>query len=480
MMSPARQHNAIPWRKAGVMGLGLSGLAAAGFLARRGVAVTAADEHTREELASRAGTAAELSALEAAGVAMRLGPDGASGDPFADCEAVIASPGVPLTASPLAAATGRGTPVLAEVELASRFLRGTLIGITGSNGKSTVTSLTGRILEEAGLPTAVCGNIGTPLTRVAEADLDLPDEDARGKRYVVELSSFQLEGIETLRPQVAVLLNLSPDHQDRYRTSDDYYAAKGRIFMNQSSDDVAIVNDDDAVAGMLARRTAAKLFPFSATRDLPHGAVRRGGELVLRRGRGDEVVMKESDIPMRGRHNVENVLAGAAAAAHCGARPDQLARAVAAFKPLPHRLEPVGTIDGVSYVNDSKATNVGAALVALTAFDEPVVLLLGGYDKGGDFEALRAPLQRAGSVRGVVTFGEAGPAIAALLKGAAPMAPASDLSDAVRQARSMARPGDIVLLAPACASYDAYNNFEERGEDFRSIVRGLGGTGRAA
>jgi len=481
-MTSVQQRNAIPWRKAGVMGLGLSGLAAAGFLARRGVAVTAADDRTRDQLAQRPGVAAELAALETAGVAMRLGPQAATaGEVFADCDAVIASPGVPPSAPPLAAALSRGIPVLAEVELASRFLRGVLIGITGSNGKSTVTSLTGKILEEAGIPSSVCGNIGTPLTRIAEADLDLPEEKARAMRYVVELSSFQLEGIETFRPHVAVLLNLSPDHQDRYRNSDDYYAAKGRIFMNQQPDDVAIVNDDDAVAGMLARRTAAKHFPFSATKDLPHGAIRRGDDLMLRRGKGDEPFMKVADIPMPGRHNIENVLAGAAAAAHCGAGPKEIARAVAAFKPLSHRLEPVGAIDGVRYINDSKATNVGATLGALSAFDEPVVLLLGGYDKGGDFEELRAPLQRPGRVRGLVTFGEAGPAIAAILKGTAPTVEATDLSDAVSRARAMAKAGDVVLLAPACASYDAYNNFEERGADFRDIVRRLSSsTGSAA
>ena len=479
MMTASKQRNAIPWRRAGVMGLGLSGLAAAGFLARRGVAVMAADDRTRDELMLRPGVAREIEDLEAAGVQMRLGPS--SPEVFADCDAVIASPGVSPVAAPLASAAARGIPVLAEVELAARFLRGVLIGITGSNGKSTVTSLTGCILKEAGIPSSVCGNIGTPLTRIAEADLDLPEEKARAMRYVVELSSFQLEGIETLHPHIAVLLNLSPDHQDRYRSSDDYYAAKGRIFMNQSPEDVAIVNEDDAAAQMLARRTAARRFPFSATQDLPQGALRRGDDLMLRRGRGDEPFMKVTDVPMPGRHNVENVLACAAAAAHCGAGPGEIARAVAAYAPLPHRLEPVGTIDGITYVNDSKATNVGAALGALSAFEEPVVLLLGGYDKGGDFEELRAPLQRPGRVRGLVTFGAAGPAIARLLRGAAPAAEASDLSDAVRRARAMARTGDVVLLAPACASYDAYNNFEERGEDFRNIVRALlSGPGRAS
>ena len=463
----------IAWRSAGVMGLGLSGRAVAGFLARRGVAVIAADAKPEGQLAPG------LADLERLGVALRLGPaDGDSPRAFAGCEVVIASPGVPAAAKPLAWARSERLPVLAEVELASRFVRGVLIGITGSNGKSTVTALAGRMLKQAGLPTWVCGNIGTPLIEVVEADMALADEQARAVHYVTELSSFQLEGIETLAPHIAVLLNLSPDHQDRYASPRDYYAAKARIFMNQIGDDIAIVNWDDGASREVAAHLKPRLFPFSLTQDLEEGAVLSGQRLVLRRTRGEHPFMKASDVPLPGRHNLENVLAAAAVAFHCGAGVEAIAEAAAAFRGLPHRLELVAQLGGVSYYNDSKATNVGAALRAVEAFEGPVVLLVGGQDKGGDFEAMRAALsaRRAGpsALRAVVSFGKAGADLARRLEGAAAETlRAGTLAEAVRAAAACARPGDVVLLAPACASFDAYTGFDRRGEDFRSIVASL-------
>jgi len=456
----------IPWSTAGVMGIGASGSAAAGFLARRGVRVVAADSGAPERLAPAA------SALQAAGVSLRLGPS-AGADPavFEGCEIVITSPGVPARVPPLAEARRRGTPVIAEVELAARFLRGVLIGVTGSNGKSTVTALTGRILQRAGLTAWVCGNIGTPLTEVAEADLGLSDEEARRVHYVVELSSFQLEGIETLSPRIGVLLNLSPDHQDRYAGPEEYYAAKERIFMNQAGDDVAIVNWDDTPSIGIAGRLAARLFPFSLTQDLEEGAVMDGGRLVLRHPDREETIMDVADVALPGRHNLENVLASASIATHCGVPVEAIARGVAGFGGLPHRLEKVGEHGGVRYYNDSKATNVGAAMRALEAFETPLVLLLGGYDKGGDFESLAEAISRPGRVRALVTFGKAGDDIARRLEGAAPKTVrAGALAEAVRAAAGCAQPGDIVLLAPACASFDAYTGYEKRGEDFRAIV----------
>ena len=449
-----------PWKRAGVMGLGLSGVAAAGFLARRGTRVTAWDDTPADRLSP------EAKALAGIGVQMSAGPARTA---FDGCEAVIASPGVPGTAPALAAARSAGIPILAEVELASRYLRGVLIGITGSNGKSTVTALTGEILKTAGIPTRICGNIGTPLTQVVEADESLPDAQARGVHYVAELSSFQLEGIETLRPHIAVLLNLSPDHQDRYESTEDYYAAKSRIFMNQRGDDIAVVNWDDAASRPHAERLAARLFPFSLAQDLEEGAVLQAGKIMVRRGGKDDVVMPASRVPLKGRHNLENALAAASVAVHCGASLEAVAAGIEAFRGLPHRLEFVREVGGVSYYNDSKATNVGATLRALEAFDVPVVLLLGGYDKGGDFESLREPLR--GKLRALVTFGKAGGDIAARLDGAAPkILETSSLADAIRTAAATARSGDVVLLAPGCASFDAYTGFEKRGEDFKAQV----------
>ncbi len=454
----------MPWKTAGVMGLGLSGIAASCLLARRGVRVIACDD---KPLAQLTGEAAELHRL---GVTLRCGTGGA--DVFKGCDVVIASPGVPASSLQLASARAAGARVMAEVELASRFLSGELIGITGSNGKSTVTALIGEILKTAGIPARVCGNFGTPLTAVAEADLALPPSEARAVRYVVELSSFQLEGIETLRPRIAILLNLSPDHQDRYSSSGDYFAAKARIFMNQMGDDIAIVNWDDAPSRELTERLAARLFPFSLTQDMEEGAVSSGGRLVLRRQGGEEVFMSPSEVPIPGRHNLENVLAAAAAAAHSGVAAAAIAKAVRGFRGLPHRLEFVMQVAGVSYYNDSKATNVGATLRALESFEAPIVLLLGGYDKGGDFDSLRGPISWPGRIRTMVTFGKAGDDIARRLEGAAPKTlRCGSLVDAVKAAAGAARPGDIVLLAPGCASFDAYTGFDKRGEDFRAHVK---------
>ncbi len=458
-------HASLPWKHAGVMGLGLSGVAAAGLLARRGVRVTAFDQQPLEALGPQA------AALQGLGVTLRCGVADAPGI-FRGCDVVVASPGVPPSSPPLAEARAGCVPIIAEVELGSRLARGALVGVTGSNGKSTVTTLAGEILRAAGMSVRVCGNVGTPLTAVAEQDLALPEEEARRIHYVVELSSFQLEGIETLRAQVAVLLNLSPDHQDRYVRPEDYYAAKSRIFENQVGDDVAVVNWDDGPCREMAARLTARLFPFSLTHDLEEGAVLDGGRLVLRRAGRDEVLTEAAEVPLPGRHNLENVLAAASAAAHCGAPPAAVASAVAGFKGLPHRLEPVGEVGGVAYYNDSKATNVGATRRALESFDRPIVLLLGGYDKGGDFESLREPMR--GKLRALVTFGKAGADIARRLEGAAPLVlRAGALADAVRQAAGAATSGDVVLLAPACASFDAYSGFDRRGEDFRSQVRGL-------
>jgi UDP-N-acetylmuramoylalanine--D-glutamate ligase len=457
----------MPWKKAGVMGLGLSGAAAAGFLSRRGVQVIAADDKPFASLGD------EARALAKAGVTLRAGPT----DPhvFSGCEIVVASPGVPPTAPPLAGARAAGIPIIAEVELAAPWLRGVLIGITGSNGKSTVTALTGKILETAGVPIRVCGNIGVPLTSVMERDLDLPEAEARRVHYVTELSSFQLEGIERFSPRVAVLLNLSPDHQDRYERMEDYYAAKTRIFMNQRGDDIAIVNWDDPAVIPIAERLAARLCPFSLTQELEEGAVLSGGRLTLRSAAREETIMDATDVPIPGRHNLENVLAAACVAYHRGVPVETIARAVRAFTALPHRLEFVAEVAGVAWYNDSKATNVGSTLRALEAFTRPIVLLLGGYDKGGDFESLKRPLSAKGpGLRAVVTFGKAGDDIARRLEGSAPhIARSGALAEAARVAAGLARSGDVVLLAPGCASFDAYTGYDKRGEDFRTIVARL-------
>jgi UDP-N-acetylmuramoylalanine--D-glutamate ligase len=457
--------------RVGVMGLGLTGAAVARFLLARGARVTAADDKPEADLR------ALPAELRAAGATVACG--GGDAAVFEGCPLVVASPGVPPRAPALARARAAGARIVSEIELAGRHLRGRIAGITGSNGKSTVTALAAAILRESGLDARPCGNIGLPLIAFAvggagEAhvkDLGRTEPvraDAPEAIYVAEVSSFQLEAIETFRPRVAALLNLSPDHMDRYDALEDYYAAKARIFMNQTAEDVAVLNADDPETWRLARSLRARVEAFSIRGEAPRGVVLRGGRFVrVGEGAASDLACA-SEVRLPGRHNLENVAAAAAVALALGAAPRAVRRAVAAFEGLPHRLRFVATVRGAAVYDDSKATNVGSAIRALQAFDAPVVLLLGGRDKGGDFESLAPHL--AGRVRAVVTFGEAGPLIADRLQGAAAVVRGGSLPDAAREALGAARPGDVVLLAPACASFDAYSGYAARGDDFVRTV----------
>jgi UDP-N-acetylmuramoylalanine--D-glutamate ligase len=354
--------------------------------------------------------------------------------------------------------------IVAEVEVASWFLRGTIVGITGSNGKSTTTSLAGHVLEAAGLDAVACGNLGTPLS-------DLIATDTPARHYVVELSSFQLEGIETLRPRIAALLNLTPDHQDRYPDNAAYYDAKMRLFMNQGPSDHCIVNADDPE---VRRRTASlrgRRHRFSRTGAVDEGACVAGGMLVLRRGGRDTPVMPVTDVPLFGVHNQENVLTALLIADLSGVPMPVAADGVRSFRGLPHRLEKVRELDGVAWYNDSKATNVGATAQSLASFERGVVLILGGKDKGGAFTDLE-PLVRA-RVAHLVLMGQARETIRREIGEAAPVTMAADMDEAVAAARTLARPGGVVLLAPACASFDQYSGFEARGDHFRRLVAAL-------
>jgi len=438
-----------------VIGLGASGLAAARFLAGRGARVTASDARALGEL----GPAVEE--LQRLGVRLETG--GHRTATFADADLVIVSPGVPLAIPPLAAARAAAVPVWAEVELAARFLRGSLIGITGSNGKSTVTAWTAHLLQAAGIEAVACGNLGLPLVSLVE-------DEVPQRRYVVELSSFQLEGIVEMRPRVAVMTNLSPDHQDRYPSVNEYGAAKARILMNQRAGDHAVLNADDPWVAQLPTHGAER-HAFSVVSALADGAFLEAGMLRLRlAGRTADLVRAE-ELPTEGRHNIENALAAALAACLAGAPPERLREGLRTFRGLPHRMERVALLDGVAWYNDSKATNVGATRRVLESLDRPLVLILGGKDKGADFRELRPQVSER--VRHLVLVGHARHVIAAALAGTAPMTEVETLDDAVQAARAAAHPGDAVLLAPACASFDAYRNFEERGEHFRALVARL-------
>jgi UDP-N-acetylmuramoylalanine--D-glutamate ligase len=442
--------------RAVVVGLARSGIAAAAFLARRGAAVTAVDRKSERELAP------EALALRAAGVTLELGPHRPA--TFLASSLVVVSPGVAWELPELEAARRAGIPVIAEIELAFRHLKGDLAAVTGTKGKSTTTAALGAMLREAGRDARVGGNIGAPLVGLVEGATD-------ATAFAVEVSSFQLEGTRSFRPRIAVWLNLSPDHLDRHPTLDAYVAAKARIFANQGPEDWAVVNADDEVVLAEARRARARRLPFRVTgeplRD-GDGAFFAGAAARLRRGGLEETLFARADLTLPGAHLHGDLLVAAAAARLMGAPAEAIARAVRGFRGVEHVLEHVRTLDGVAYYNDSKATNVEAARRSLKSFEAPVVVILGGRYKGGDFADLSPSLRVHG--RAVVAIGEATERITSSLAGIVPLQPAQSMRDAVLVARSLAKPGDVVLLAPACSSFDMFADYAERGRAFKDEV----------
>ena len=441
-------------RRVTVVGLARSGLAACRVLAERGALVVGTDRSRREALRG------DLAGVEARGVRIETG--GHHAESFLAADLIVISPGVPTDMALLAQARLKGIPVWGEVELASRLTAARFLGITGTNGKSTTTSLVGAMLEAAGFPVVVAGNIGTALCEVVPT--------LTPSHWVVaELSSFQLETIATFRPQVAALLNLAPDHLDRYADLDAYYAAKARIFLNQTSDDYAVLNADDPATLAWARGIRSQPRLFSRTRTMGDGAFVRDGRLIVRRDGRTDAVCEVGELRIQGLHNLENGLAAAAVAAAIGTPPAAIGTALRRFPGLPHRLELVAELDGVRYVNDSKGTNVGAVVKSLEGYAGGVILIAGGKDKGGDFASLAGLLRERAAC--VLTIGEAAATIEAQIAGVVPIVAARELETAVREgARLASGSGGLVLLAPACASFDQYRNYEERGEHFRSVV----------
>lgn len=433
-----------------VIGLARSGLAAASLLALQGAQVAAADSRPLSAIPG----AAEL--LESIGASFVPQTD----DAFRGCALVVISPGVPIDAPVLNAARAASIPVIAEVELASYFLEGPIIGITGSNGKTTTTALAGHILRHAGIPVQVGGNIGTPPSAMVAS--------SRPEQWnVLELSSFQLEAISHFRARIAVCLNLTPDHLDRHGSMEVYAGAKRRLFETQSADGFAVLNSDDPWCVSYAAAMPARPLWFSLSRPITPGLWLERGELVF----DGESWMTAADIPLRGLHNVENVLAAAGATRLAGASLRQIAAAVKTFPGVEHRLELVRTLDGVEYFNDSKATNVDAALKAVDAFPGGLWIVLGGKDKGSDYSPLREPLRA--KARGVLLIGAAAGKIAAQLEGAVPLIECGTLDRAVEQAHRSAKQNEVILLAPACASFDQFDNFEHRGRVFKELVLNL-------
>jgi len=438
-----------------VVGLARSGLASALLCARHGANVTATDELPEAKLAETA------QKLRAVSVTLVLG--GHPESIFAEQDLVIVSPGVPANLPQLELARAQGIHVWSEIELAWHLLHGPLVAITGSNGKTTTTALVGHILESAHVPVLVGGNIGTPL-------VSLVDSSSDSTVTVAEVSSFQLETIHAFRPDIAVMLNLTPDHLDRHVSFEEYARAKGRLFENQVESDAAVLNaDDQRVAQLVPSRP--QVFWFSRNKRVMAGAFLRGDQIIFRRDGVETVLLHRGEIPLRGEHNLENVMAACIAARLAGVEPEAIAAGVRSFAGVEHRLEFVAEIGGVSFFNDSKATNVDATLKALEAFSNPLLVILGGKDKGGDFTALQEPLRR--HARFVLLIGAAADKIAQQLGNALPVERAGTLERAVRVAFEHAQPGDTVLLAPACASFDQFENFEHRGRVFKQAVERL-------
>jgi UDP-N-acetylmuramoylalanine--D-glutamate ligase len=442
-------------KRVAVAGAGRSGLLSARLLLLEGARVTLWDDRPRAAVEASAGEPVP------AGADFREGMPVEADVPRIDL--VVLSPGVPGARLPLAALRAAGVPLWGELELAYRRFDGRVAAITGTNGKSTVTTLVGRMAARAFPRVFVGGNLGTPFVAAAGVPFDWG---------VVEVSSFQLESVEAFRPAVAALLNITEDHSDRYAGFSDYAAAKMAIFRNQGPGDVAVVNADDPEVASRTAGIRARLVPFSSSRRLPRGAFLEGEDMVLLVEAGPERYPR-GVLRIRGLQNAQNALAAIAVARAMGVAREHVLAELAEFPGLPHRVEFVGSVRGVTYVNDSKGTNVGAVLAALEGFPEPVVLIAGGKDKGVDFRPLREPLAR--KARAVVLLGEARERMARELAGAAPIAVAGSLPEAVREAAAAAREGDVVVFSPACSSFDMFRNFEERGEAFREAVRRLAG-----
>ena len=441
-----------------VVGLGKSGLSAAMFLRAQGARVTVSD--TRSAVALEK----EIPALLEAGIMVESGGHGLL--TFRRQDLIVVSPGVPMDTPEVKQVVAFGLPVIGELELASRYLQGRVVAITGSNGKTTTTTLVGKIFADAGVPTLVGGNIGLPV-------IDLVAKSTQETVSVLEVSSFQLETVEEFHPWIAVMLNITPDHLDRHGSFESYVAAKERIFARQDAKDFLVLNGDDRVTQMCAAQTKSEVFWFSGTKAVRRGAFVRDGVIVWveKEGGVTEPVMPVAEIPLKGAHNVENVLA-AVCTARLGKIPAESVRAsVAGFRAVEHRLELVRKFNEVEYYNDSKATNVDAAMKALASFPGGIHLILGGKDKDSDYSTMADMLKKR--VKVVYTVGSAAEKIERQLRGIVKMVSAQTIETAVAKAAKAAVPGDVVLLSPACSSFDQFENYEHRGRVFRQSVMEL-------
>jgi UDP-N-acetylmuramoylalanine--D-glutamate ligase len=443
-------------RSVTVLGLARSGVAACRLLLALGARVTGTDARTAAALSPEA--------LTLATEGVRLVLEGHPPEAFATAELVVVSPGVPADHAALTQCRARGVPVVGEIELAYRTMAAEFVAITGTNGKTTTTALTGALVAESGRPVLVGGNIGRPL---AAGALDFPADGW----VVAEVSSFQLETTHAFRPHVAAVLNVTPDHLDRHGSLAAYTEAKARIFRAQGAGDWAVLNADDPGAAALASRVRGRLLWFSRREAVTEGAWVRDGWVTLRLGGRDLAVGPVDEIFLRGAHNLENVLAATACAGALGVAPERLRAGIRGFRAVPHRIEWIRERGGVAFYNDSKGTNVDATLKALAAFDEPIVLIAGGRDKGQQFDALADAAR--GRVKAAVLIGEGRATLGPALRAVTRVEEAGSMGDAVRRAAALAAPGDVVLLSPACASFDMFRDYEHRGTVFAEEVRAL-------
>jgi UDP-N-acetylmuramoylalanine--D-glutamate ligase len=441
-----------------VVGLGKSGLSAAMFLRKQGARVTVSDTRSAVSLAK------EIPALLDAGIMVESGGHGLL--TFRRQDLIVVSPGVPMDTPEVKQVIGYGMPVIGELELATRFLQGKTIAITGSNGKTTTTTLIGKILTDAGLPTQVGGNIGLPV-------IDLVESSTPEANNVLEVSSFQLETIAEFHPWIAAVLNITPDHLDRHGSFEAYATAKTRITERQEAGDFLVLNAEDKPTQMVASKTRAQIYWFSLRRPIKQGAFVHGESIVFipSEGAKAEPILPVKEIPLKGSHNVENVLAAVTVARLAGVPAETIRASVASFKAVEHRLEFVRVLNGVEYFNDSKATNVDATMKAVGAFPGGIHLIMGGKDKDSDYTLLSPLLKER--VKAVYTIGSAAEKIERELQGVVKMVGAGTINVAVREAQKAAVPGDVVLLAPACSSFDQFENYEHRGRTFRQIVNDL-------
>jgi UDP-N-acetylmuramoylalanine--D-glutamate ligase len=441
-----------------VVGLGKSGLSAAMFLRAQGARVTVSDARSAVALAK------EIPALLEAGIMVESGGHGLL--TFRRQDLIVVSPGVPMDTPEVKQVVAFGLPVIGELELASRYLQGRVVAITGSNGKTTTTTLVGKIFSDAGVPTLVGGNIGLPV-------IDLVEKSTPETVSVLEVSSFQLETVEEFHPWIAVVLNITPDHLDRHGTFESYAAAKARITEKQTAEDFLVLNAEDKAAQMVALKTKAQIFWFSGRRPIKQGAFVHGESILFvpREGAKAEPVMPVSDIHLKGSHNVENVLAAVCAARLAKIQAESIRASVAGFAAVEHRLELVKIVNGVEFYNDSKATNVDAAMKAVASFAGGIHLILGGKDKDSDYSLMSGMLKER--VKIVYTIGSAAEKIERELQGVVKIVSAETLQAAVAKAAKAAAIGDVVLLSPACSSFDQFENYEQRGRVFRQLVNEL-------